>query len=115
MPFDLSYEYSVTVGILALLGLFASGFISGIFYWAAREEAEDRPPFLRKHALYFGLKIAEYTLMVVSLYFLFVSMGWITTAIAYILMEYRLHHMLKPFYKKRFGIPTEKASTPATA
>lgn len=115
MPFDLSYEYNVTVGILAIIGLLAAGFLSGIFYWSAKEAAEDRPAFLKKHALYYGLKIGEYTLMFASLYFLFISMGWITTAIAYLLMEYRWHHILKPVYKKHFGIPTEKASTPVTA
>lgn len=113
MPLDLSYDYNVAVGIIAILGLLSAGFISGIFYWAAKEAEKDRPPFLKKHGLYYAVKIGEYTLLIASLYFLFVSLGWITTLVAYLLMEYRLHHILKPVYRKYFGIPTDKAAQSA--
>lgn len=110
MPFGLSYEYNVAVGIIAIIGLLLAGFISGIFFWASKEAEQDRPAFLKKHGLYYAIKIGEYTLLIASLYFLFVSLGWITTLVAYLLMEYRLHHIMKPAYRKYFGIPTDKAA-----
>lgn len=115
MPFifDLSYEYSLIVGLLALFGLLAAGFINGIFYWSSREPEENRPAFLKSNGLYFAMKIGEYTLLVIALYFLFISLGWITTAVAYLLMEYRWHHIMKPVYKKQFGIPSDKSTAVA--
>lgn len=109
MPLDIAYEYNVWLGILSILLLLGAGSISGLFYWSSKEAEEDRPAILKNNKVYFALKIGEYSILVVSLYFLFTSMGWVTTTVAYLLMEYRWHQIMKPMYKKYFGIPTEKA------
>lgn len=94
---------------LAIVMLFTAGFISGLLSLAADEPEAKKPPFTRNKRTYLSARVAEYTLLILSLYILVVTSGVIIAAIYYLFMEYGLPRVLKPAYQKYFGLPSEAA------
>ncbi len=92
---------------LAIIMIFAAGFLSGLLNLAAIEPEEKKPPFLRDRKRHLTGRVVEYTLLVIALYLLVVTSGIIMAFIYYLFMEYGLPRLLKPVYKKYFGIPSE--------
>jgi hypothetical protein len=87
--------------------LLIAGFISGLLN-LAREEAEDKkPPFIRDRKTHIFARVVEYTLIIIALYLLVVTSGAIVALIYYLFMEYGLPRVLRPVYKKHFGLPSE--------
>ncbi|MBI3815033.1 MAG: hypothetical protein HY279_11315 [Nitrospinae bacterium] len=92
---------------IALIGLMAAISFGNFVQLALKENEGEKPHFVKRKAIIVPLRMAEFAVIALTVYILFIKAGLLATAIIFLLMEFILPSLLKPVFHKYFGMPSK--------